>query len=184
MFSSRCVQIKQTKAEIAIKSKLIELSNGMNILVAEDSPSFALLYKTSLEKRGHKVTITHNGKECFYQYLDEFQIRGNDRQKSSPYDLVILDHKMPRMEGTEVAKEILALNPKQRILFVTGYVKDMMKGVRTIGERIELLQKPFPTLAMIRQVEGLKRFRWMQKFGAKGGFERSDDFEMLFSEPI
>ena len=156
----------------------------MKILVAEDSPSFALLYKTSLEKRGHKVTITHDGKECFYKYVDDFQIRGNDKQKSSPYDLVILDHKMPRMEGTEVAKEIIDLNPKQRILFVTGYVKDMMKGVRSIGEKIELLQKPFPTLAMIRQVEGLKRFRWMQKFVAQGSFDKSDNFEMLFSEPM
>ncbi len=85
MFSSWCVQIKQTKAEIAIKSKLIELSNGMNILVAEDTPSFALLYKTSLEKRGHKVTVTPDGKKCFYQYVDEFRIRGNDRQKCLSY---------------------------------------------------------------------------------------------------
>lgn len=135
---------------------------GLKILVAEDSPSVALLYKKSLEKRGHTVIITENGLKCLYQYSDDFKIRGDDKKKTSLYDLVILDHKMPRMEGTEVAKEIIEMNPKQRILFVTGYVKDMMKGVRKIGQKIELMQKPFPVNAMIRQVEGVNT-RWRKK---------------------
>lgn len=122
----------------------------------------ALLYKKSLEKRGHTVIITENGLKCLYQYSDDFKIRGDDKKKTSLYDLVILDHKMPRMEGTEVAKEIIEMNPKQRILFVTGYVKDMMKGVRKIGQKIELMQKPFPVNAMIRQVEGVNT-RWRKK---------------------
>ena len=134
----------------------------MKILVAEDSPSIAMLYKKSLEKRGHMVIITENGMKCLFQYADDYKARGEDKKKTSLYDLVILDHKMPRMEGTEVAKEIIELNPKQRILFVTGHVKDMMKGVRKIGEKIELMQKPFPVNAMIRQVEGINT-RWVKK---------------------
>ena len=135
---------------------------GLKILVAEDSPSIAMLYKKSLEKRGHTVIVTENGLKCLYQYTDDYKVRGDDRKKTSLYDLVILDHKMPRMQGTDVAKEIVEMNPKQRILFVTGYVKDMMKGVRKIGEKIELMQKPFPVKAMIRQVEGINT-RWIKK---------------------
>ena len=135
---------------------------GLKILVAEDSPSIAMLYKKSLEKRGHTVIVTENGLKCLYQYTDDFSIRGDDKRKTSLYDLVILDHKMPRMAGTEVAKEIIEMNPKQRILFVTGHVKEMMKGVRKIGEKIELMQKPFPVNAMIRQVEGIN-VRWVKK---------------------
>jgi two-component system cell cycle response regulator CpdR len=156
---------------------------GMKILVAEDSPSFALLYKESLEKRGHEVIITTNGLDCIYKYSDEFKVRGIDKEKTSGFDLVILDHKMPRMKGIEVAKQIIEMNPKQRILLVTGYVKDMMKGIRAVGEKIELLQKPFPSLAMIRQVEGLARFRWTQKMLARGGIQEWDG-ETGFSEPI
>jgi two-component system, cell cycle response regulator CpdR len=135
---------------------------GMKILVAEDSPSLAMLYKKSLEKRGHTVIVTENGLKCLYQYTDDYKIRGEDKKKTSLYDLVILDHKMPRMEGTDVAQEIIEMNPKQRILFVTGHVKEMMKGVRKIGEKIELMQKPFPVNAMIRQVEGINS-RWVKK---------------------
>ena len=90
---------------------------GMRILVAEDSQSFALLYKTSLEKRGHNVTLAKDGNDCVYKYSDAINQKTNGNN-SSPYDLVILDHQMPRMQGTQVAKEILELNPKQRILFV------------------------------------------------------------------
>ncbi len=129
---------------------------GMKILVAEDSQSVALVYKKSLEKRWHMVIITENGLKCLYQYTDDFKLRGDDKKKTSLYDLVILDHKMPRMAGTDVAKEIIEMNPKQRILFVTGHVKDMMKGVRKIGEKIELMQKPFRISAMISQVENAK----------------------------
>ena len=151
---------------------------GLKILVAEDSPSIALLYKKSLEKRGHTVIITENGLKCLYQYSDDFKIRGDDKKKTSLYDLVILDHKMPRMEGTDVAKEIIEMNPKQRILFVTGYVKDMMKGVRKIGQKIELLQKPFPVNAMIRQVEGVNT-RWIKKMVENAAKEPWDGEEGL-----
>lgn len=151
---------------------------GLKILVAEDSQSIALLYKKSLEKRGHTVIITENGLKCLYQYSDDFKIRGDDKKKTSLYDLVILDHKMPRMEGTEVAKEIIEMNPKQRILFVTGYVKDMMKGVRKIGQKIELLQKPFPINAMIRQVEGVNA-RWIKKMVENTAKEPWDEEEGL-----
>lgn len=154
---------------------------GMRILIAEDSPSYAVLYKRSLEPRGHNVTITENGKECFYLYLDEISLNKKNTKKPSPYDLVILDHKMPRMSGTETAKEIIELNPKQRILFVTGHVKEMMKGVRAIGEKIELLQKPFPIKSMIRQVEG-KSSIWTKKMLKKSSKETWDGEGL--SEPI
>ena len=155
----------------------------MKILVAEDSESFGLLYKNSLEKRGHKVYLTKDGHDCVFKYIDELKKHEDDEKKGLPYDLVILDHQMPRMQGVQVAKEILELNPKQRILFVTGHVKEMMKGVKAMSEKIELLQKPFPTLAMIRQVEGLTRFRWLQRILTRGGLQDWDGEEGL-SEPV
>lgn len=154
---------------------------GMKILVAEDSRSVALVYKKTLEKRGHIVIITENGLKCLYQYTDDFKLRGDDKKKTSLYDLVILDHKMPRMAGTDVAKEIIEMNPKQRILFVTGHVKDMMKGVRKIGEKIELMQKPFRISAMISQVENAK-LRWQKKMIKKTAQETWDGEGL--SEPL
>jgi len=154
---------------------------GMKILVAEDTESFSLLYKASLESRGHEVEITNDGMECIYKYVDETKKLSEIDNDEGPYDLVILDHQMPRMKGLEVAKEILDIKPKQRILIVTAHVKTMMEGVRKLGGKIEILSKPFPSLAMIRQVEGLAQFRWQQKI-ARG--MKHWDGETGLSEPI
>jgi len=150
---------------------------GLKILVAEDSPSVSLVYKKTLEKRGHMVVNTENGLKCLYQYADDFKLRGDDKKKTSLYDLVILDHKMPRMSGIDVAKEIIEMNPKQRILFVTGHVKDMMKGIRKIGEKIELMQKPFRISAMIQQVENVN-LRWKKKMIIKTAQETWEKDEL------
>jgi CheY-like chemotaxis protein len=50
-----------------------------------------------------------------------------ERQKNrcgipSPFDVVVLDYKMPSKDGMEVAKEILQINPYQRIIFASAYV--------------------------------------------------------------
>ncbi|MFB5597791.1 MAG: response regulator [Nitrosopumilaceae archaeon] len=151
----------------------------MKILVAEDSASFGLLYKTSLEKRGHTVTVTEDGVECFYKYSEEF--KKSQELGESTYDLVILDHLMPKMKGLDVAKEILRINSKQRILLVTAHVQEMMKDVRELPGEIELMSKPFPSLAMIRQVEGLAKYRFHKRL-SKG--LREWDADTGYCEPL
>ena len=152
---------------------------GMSILVAEDSSSFALLYKTALGNRGHQVTVTKDGLECLYTYTEVFKNHQLHGEKN--FDLVILDHLMPRMKGLDVAKEILALNPNQRILLVTAHVQEMIKDVKTLPERIELMSKPFPSLAMIRQVEGLAKHRLQKRMSRRF---LDWDAETGFCEPL
>ena len=152
---------------------------GMNILVAEDSSSFALLYKTSLEKRGHSVTICSDGQQCLYTYSEEFKKHSDD--EGPVFDLVILDHMMPRIKGLDVAKEILELNPKQRILLVTAYVQKVMKDAGQLPSEVELMSKPFPSLAMIRQVEGLSQHRFHKRI-SKGSEDW--DADTGFCEPL
>jgi DNA-binding NtrC family response regulator len=57
---------------------------------------------------------------------------------------VILDYKLPLLDGLQVAKEILDINADQRIVFVSAYVKetlaDAVKGLKRV---VELVMKPF-----------------------------------------
>ncbi len=64
---------------------------------------------------------------------------------------------------------------------MTGHVKEMMKGVRKIGEKIELMQKPFPVKAMIHQVEGVN-VRWVKKMMENKLTEKWDGEDL--SEPF
>jgi CheY-like chemotaxis protein len=84
----------------------------MKILVAEDERSIALVYQTALHSRGHEVTVTNNGMECWREY----QLVNSSKQAETPFDAVILDYRMPEMNGLETAEKILELQPKQRII--------------------------------------------------------------------
>jgi CheY-like chemotaxis protein len=131
----------------------------MRILIAEDEHDIALSYKSTLERNNHEVIIASNGEECLELYRnDSKQISesnsGNSSSFSSTFDAVILDYKMPKKDGIEVAKEILELNPNQRIIFASAYVKEtLVYAVKNLKQVVELMQKPFDANALVDTVE-------------------------------
>ena len=84
----------------------------MKILIAEDEENISMLYRIALESRGHKVTSTNDGEECVQQYKKS----NSENASTFPYDVIILDYRMPRMDGMDAAKHILKMQPKQRII--------------------------------------------------------------------
>lgn len=102
--------------------------------MAEDEKNILLMYRVFLEGEGHEVTAARDGEECLKEYMLSDQ--GN-----KPFDVVILDYRMPKMNGRDVAKEILARHPGQTIIIITAFSKELtdFSGI----EKIEVLQKPF-----------------------------------------
>jgi CheY-like chemotaxis protein len=72
--------------------------------------------------------ITDNGEDCLKVYpeqLHDLSLKTNGSNLfHQPFDAVIQDYNMPRINGMEVAKEILVVNPHQRIIFASAYVKE------------------------------------------------------------
>ena len=94
----------------------------LSILVMEDDPEIASWYYHILVTRGHKVTIARLGEECLQIYTDRLQESFAKKPGTSnvqQFDVVILDYKMPDRNGLEVAKEILTINPHQRIIIAS-----------------------------------------------------------------
>ena len=83
-----------------------------------------------------------------------------------PYDAVILDYKMPKIDGLEVGKEIIAVNPRQRLIFASAYLDDTLiepiKGMKRDGE-IEVLYKPFVQQTLVDKVEDKEIYSDLQK---------------------
>lgn len=140
----------------------------MNILIAEDEKDIALLYKKVLEARDHQVTVTSNGEDCLKCYHDVFQEMISSHTRSSlqvPFDVVLLDYKMPQIDGMEVAKEILAVNSHQRIIFASAHVKETLEdSIKQLKQVVELMQKPFTINKLIDTIEDSEVYNELQKF--------------------
>ncbi len=145
----------------------------MKILVAEDEANIALQYKTVLEQNKHQVKITYDGEQCLEAYYDELDGAANDRssgrsRRKAPFDAVVLDYRMPKKDGMEVAREILAIEPKQRILFASAYVVDtLVESVKHLQQVVELLQKPFDLYEFVDLLEDKHIWAGLEKLNVK-----------------
>jgi len=130
-------------------------TNGMRFLIGENDKTIALTYRTILKKRNHKVTIADNGEDCLkvYRRSQKLTLTTGPSMHPKPFDVVILDYKMPKMNGIQVAKEILAINPNQRIILASCYVEYTSKDSAQLKQFIELLQKPFTKQVLIETIE-------------------------------
>ncbi len=74
--------------------------NTLAILLVEDDPINQLAESTLLRQQGHQVTIAHDG-YCALQILD-----GNRSQVTPPFDLILMDIRMPGLDGMETTQRI------------------------------------------------------------------------------
>ncbi len=136
----------------------------MRILIAEDKSAIAELYEIVLEKRNHEVTITGDGESCVNEYKNSLARLELETDKKNPFDVVVLDIKMPNKDGIQTAKEILELNPSQRILFSSAYVKEfLVEKIEYFNEIIGVLEKPIELSVLIDIIEDKKSYEKLER---------------------
>ncbi len=121
----------------------------MKILIAEDVRHTALQYKIALEDRNHQVFTTIDGEDCLRAY-NEYHVNA---KSGNPFDVVIVDYRIPKRDGLDLAKQIRIINPKQRILFASAYLKDALLDSLKELHGIEFIEKPFDLEELIEVVE-------------------------------
>lgn len=132
----------------------------MKILVVEDDEDLCSQYKEILELKNHDVAIAVNGIEG----VEKFQAQQSLDPERTPFDVVVLDYMMPEMDGMEVAKKILQMYPKQRIIFASAYVQDtLMKSIKQLNQLVELLQKPFDPMDFVDLIEDKDIYQELEK---------------------
>lgn len=103
-----------------------------NILVAEDNDDVRAYTVESLRQLGYRVLEAHDGPSAL-RLLDRPDVH---------VDLLFSDVVMPGMSGWELARQVRLRNADMRILFTSGYPRDLgMKG--NPGANVALLAKPF-----------------------------------------
>lgn len=85
------------------------MSGNVRILIADDEASLRLVLQTAINKVGYEVDTVKNGKEAL-----------NMAQKNH-YDVVILDIRMPEMDGLQAFYEIHKIRPDLPIILMTAF---------------------------------------------------------------
>ncbi len=117
----------------------------MRLLVAEDHPSLGFDLKTGLERCHYAVDLVTNGEDAYLMGL------------TVPYDLVILDIRLPRLTGLEVCRQLRTQNRTMPILFLTalGAVENRVQGLDAGAD--DYLAKPFAFRELEARVRALLR---------------------------
>jgi signal transduction histidine kinase len=102
------------------------------VLLVEDEASVRRLLKHVLTKQGYHVLEASSGEEAVEIY---------DRH-SGPIDLLLTDMVMPRMNGRELANQLVSRQESLRVLYVSGYTDDVLIRNGALGPGMYFLQKP------------------------------------------
>lgn len=79
------------------------------ILLVDDEENILHLYDQELQDEGYTTVIAQNGKECL------------EIIKKDPPDLIVLDIRMPKMDGLEAIGNIIDINKNIPIIINSAY---------------------------------------------------------------
>ncbi|MEM7350682.1 MAG: response regulator transcription factor [Acidobacteriota bacterium] len=117
----------------------------MKILVVEDDPMLRDGLGDLLRGAGHEVETVADG------------AAGASRGRDEPFDLVILDLMLPRLDGIEVCRRLRTVRPSLPIMMLTarGAEEEKVKGLRAGAD--DYVTKPFGARELLARVDALGR---------------------------
>lgn len=120
-----------------------------SILVVDDDPATCESLKNILTLRGFQVSVAHNGEEAIQQARDIL------------YDIMIIELKLPTINGLETLKAIRDFNQQVIPIIITGYQKTMADFIEDSlrNNAYTCLYKPFKIEEMLKIIEDICRRR-------------------------
>src|SRR5438105_1605052 len=117
----------------------------MRVLVVEDEIRLARHIASALTEAGDNPVVIHDGKEALREAVD------------APFDLIVLDIGLPRMDGFEVLRQMREQHVTSRVLMLTarGQVNDRVAGLQLGAD--DYLAKPFAMQELLARIRALSR---------------------------
>jgi len=117
--------------------------SGKRILLADDDPTVLEVMRMRLQAAGFEVVTAADGEEVLEK------IRGE-----TPIDLVLLDFKMPKLDGIEVCRQLQESPPHRKVPLIafTAYWQDLENRRSELGIA-DLLKKPFRSEELLQKIQ-------------------------------
>ena len=120
-----------------------EKIKGKRIMVVDDESDLTLFYRMSLEYYGFEVDAFNEPKKALSNFKPDY------------YDLVVLDIKMPEMDGFELYNEILKTDSKANVCFLTAselYYKEFREKEYSAIDKDLFIRKPIANEDLIKEI--------------------------------
>jgi len=119
------------------------MDNNNRILVVDDEPDLTRVSTLALEYHGFKVDTFNDPQEALSKF------------KPGSYDLIILDIKMPQMDGFELYHEIKKKDNNAKVCFLTAselyYEEFRNKEYRALDRNL-FIRKPIDNEDLVKEI--------------------------------
>jgi CheY-like chemotaxis protein len=122
------------------------------VLLVEDEGALRRMARVYLVMTGYTVLEASDGDEALKLA----------REHQGPINLLLTDVVMPKLSGSKLYRQLAAMRPELRVLFMSGHPDEVVRDHGVSGPDTPLLQKPFSPEVLARRIrevlgEGLKR---------------------------
>ena len=116
------------------------MTKKYKILVCDDEKSVRESFEFILRDR-YELIFANDGPEAL------------EHIKNHPIDLILLDIKMPKMDGIKVLKEVKKMNPAIKVIVVTGYssIDTAHRAIKSGAS--DYIPKPFDKDYILKAIE-------------------------------
>jgi DNA-binding response OmpR family regulator len=111
----------------------------MHILLAEDDKNFGQVLKKELEEERFSIDLVQDGVEAVLSFI------------GTPYDLVLLDITMPKLDGINTLRIIKKLSPHMPVIAFSGNAGVERMEEAKLSGAIQCLAKPF-TMGTLKEL--------------------------------
>src|SRR4030081_4010462 len=110
------------------------------ILLAEDDTDMRRFLVKALQTAGYEVISYDNGLSAYQRLREE------------PFELLLTDIVMPEMDGIELARRAPALDPDNKIMFITGFAAVALNPDSQAPKDAKVLSMPFHLRDLVNEV--------------------------------
>lgn len=143
------------------KSEVATQNEAFRILLVDDNQNGLLVRKSILEEHGFSVTALSSPEDA----LSEF--------KDSPFDLVITDYNMPKLNGTDVIRIIRESKPSMPVILISSMVDPLGLTERDTGADAVVPKSSTEVSHLLRAVNRLLRPAAPRKPASSQGAKRA-----------
>ena len=112
------------------------------ILVVDDEELVRMVTKAVLAYRGYEIVEAEDGEDAVAKY----------RQAAPPFDLVLMDLHMPRLNGRDALLRIRESHPGSKFVLLSGGLQEEAAEGAASLEGVAFLHKPFDNQELVRLV--------------------------------